>query len=194
MGKRSSFERHPQDFYVTPKVAVRPLIPHLDGQVAGDGFIDTFYEPCAGDGALVRHLLDEGLGCAGASDTTPRGPGIATKDALSLTEGDVAYCDAIITNPPWARDILHPLIERLSSLRPTWLLLDSDWVHTRQAIPYMPRLRTIVSVGRLKWIPHSKMTGKDNCAWHEFVDPETHPFQATAFYGRMSPANGTDAS
>jgi hypothetical protein len=39
MGKRSSFERIPRDFYPTPYAAVPPLIPHLRG-------IRTFAEPC----------------------------------------------------------------------------------------------------------------------------------------------------
>jgi hypothetical protein len=49
MGKRSSFERIPRDFYPTLAAAVPPLIPHLRG-------VRTFAEPCSGDGALVRHL------------------------------------------------------------------------------------------------------------------------------------------
>ena len=49
MGKRSSYERRPADFYPTPRAAVAPLIPHLRG-------VRTFAELCAGDGALVRLL------------------------------------------------------------------------------------------------------------------------------------------
>ena len=55
MGKRSNFERREADFYPTPRAAVLPLIPYLRG-------IRSFAEPCAGDGALVRHL--EGFGLA----------------------------------------------------------------------------------------------------------------------------------
>ena len=51
MGKRSNFERREADFYPTPRPAVLPLIPYLRS-----GGIRTFAEPCAGDGALVRHL------------------------------------------------------------------------------------------------------------------------------------------
>lgn len=81
---------------------------------------------------------------------------------------------------PWDRKLLHPMIERFTSLRPTWMLFDADWVHTKQASPYMPLLRKIVSVGRVKWIPDSKMTGKDNCSWMLFdVDGE-----GCQFYGR----------
>ena len=61
MGKRSNFERRPADFYPTPRAAVMPLIPHLRG-------IRSFAEPCAGDGALVRHLEEFGLRCVYAGD------------------------------------------------------------------------------------------------------------------------------
>lgn len=54
MGKRPNFERREADFYPTPRAAVRPLIPYLRG-------IRSFAEPCAGDGALVRHLESSGL-------------------------------------------------------------------------------------------------------------------------------------
>ena len=57
MGKRSSFERRPGDFYPTPRAAVLPLIPRLRG-------VRTFAEPCCGDGTLVRHLESFGLRCA----------------------------------------------------------------------------------------------------------------------------------
>jgi len=183
MGKRSSFERRPHDYYSTPAEAVDPLVNFFDNGPL-DKVIDTFVEPCAGNGALVKHLRDAGLHCVHQSDIDPQGPRIAARDALTMSRGDFPEADAIITNPPWSRRLLHPLIERLSDVMPTWLLMDADWVHTQQAFPYLPRLRTIVSVGRVRWIPGSKMKGKDNCAWHEFVNPTDHPFQATAFFAR----------
>ena len=54
MGKRSNFERREADFYPTPRAAVVPLIPYLR-------CIRSFAEPCAGNGALVRHLEEFGL-------------------------------------------------------------------------------------------------------------------------------------
>ena len=50
-----------------------------------------------------------------------------------------------------------------------------------QAGPFTRRLRRVVSVGRVKWEPGSKHTGKDNCAWHLFTRPAAMP---AAFYGR----------
>jgi hypothetical protein len=55
MSKRSNFERREADFYPTPANAVLPLIPYL--RVNG---IQTFAEPCCGQGDLVRHLEIDG--------------------------------------------------------------------------------------------------------------------------------------
>lgn len=172
MGKRSDFERIPRDFYPTPPEAVTPLLRHLSPAT-------RYCEPCAGDGALIDALALAGHVCARARDIEPRRDDIERKDALTTLTGNI---DCFITNPPWDRKVLHPLIVHLSDQAPTWLLFDADWIHTRQAAPFLPRLRRIVSVGRVKWIPDSKMTGKDNCAWHLFDRPAAN---ATAtFYGR----------
>ncbi len=171
MGKRSDFARRERDWYPTPAEAVPPLLAHL---APGTRFV----EPCAGDGALIGHLTGAGHVCTFASDIEPRVASIRTLDALTLTGSP----DCFITNPPWDREVLHPLIVHLSDQAPTWLLFDADWVHTRQALPFLPRLRRIVSVGRVKWIPGSKMTGKDNCAWHLFDRPASNT--AAQFYGR----------
>ena len=76
--------------------------------------------------------------------------------------------DFFITNPPWDRKILHPILEKLPMIFPTWLLFDADWMHTKQSSELIKRCVKIVSVGRVKWIENSKMTGKDNCAWYLF--------------------------
>lgn len=174
MGKRSTFERKPRDFYETPKSAVLPLIYHLRPQT-------RFIEPCAGAGKLVSHLEAEGMICAGAWDICPQNGFIQQGDALEL--GDrLRGCDYIITNPPWGRPLLHEMIVNFSDHRPTWLLFDADWIHTRQAAPYLSRLRKIVSVGRVKWIEDSKHTGKDNCCWYLFSAPSQEP---TRIVGRI---------
>lgn len=173
MGKRSDFERRPRDFYPTPATAVAPLLPHLEPAT-------HFAEPCAGDGALIDALTAHGHICLHASDIEPRRAGILQADAL---DGPWSGFDTFITNPPWDRKVLHPLIVHLSDQAPTWLLFDADWIHTRQAAPYLPRLRKVVSVGRVKWIPDSPFTGKDNCAWHLFDKPSDAP---ASLYGRTA--------
>lgn len=159
MGKRSEFERIPRDKYFTPEAAVLPLLPHLD-------YGSMFIEPCAGDGRLIKHLEKHGMSCVWAFDIEPNADWIEQGDALDTDFGGEPDADFIITNPPWDRKLLHPMIEAFSRQLPTWLLFDADWVHTKQSAPYMSYCRKIVSVGRVKWIEDSKMSGKDNVAWH----------------------------
>lgn len=173
MGKRSDFERVERDFYPTPLEAVLPLKAFLKENT-------KFSEPCAGDGRLVKHLESLGHTCIWQSDIEPQSDFIAERSVFDVTETNGA--DVFITNPPWNRKILHPLIEHLSDMAPTWLLFDADWMHTKQSIPYLHRLKKIVSVGRVKWIEDSKSTGKDNCCWYLFH--LTNQLKAAEFYGR----------
>ena len=169
MGKRSNFERNPRDFYPTPKEAVIPLLPHLPEK-------GLFAEPCAGDGRLIEHIEElTGLSGYWMTDIEPHADFIGNGDALT---DKIVGCDICITNPPWDRKILHPLIDNLSNQLPTWLLFDADWMHTKQSVPYIKMCSKIVSVGRIKWF--GNMTGKDNCAWYLF-DREANN---TIFYGR----------
>ena len=175
MGKRSSFERVERDFYRTPFEAVKPLLPHLHSNT-------NFIEPCAGDGALVDHLLRAGHTCVAATDIEPQRSDIGYGDMLAIEPSPTCV---IITNPPWDRKILHPFIERGIDLgMEAWLLFDADWAHTQQSASYMRYCSDIISVGRVKWIPDSKMTGKDNCAWYRFVPTTTQ----TVFHGRAPKA------
>ena len=171
MGKRSSFVRKDRDFYPTPLPAVYPLLPHLDSETA-------FVEPCAGDGALVEHLEAAGHQCLGSSDIEPQ---VEWIDRLDVFDLEKCGGDVFITNPPWDRMILHPLITHLSDMAPTWLLFDGDWAHTKQAVQFLPRLKKVVSVGRVKWIADSSSTGKDNCAWYLFSSQESDQI---LFFGR----------
>jgi hypothetical protein len=184
MGKRSSFERIEKDYYPTiDKRAVEALLPVLietdgvyyDSTVSEDKTV-KYIEPCSGQGHLVDQLSEKGLVCVGATDIE------TGKDALSYTSQEANHADCFITNPPWSRHILHPMIEHLSALLPTWLLFDADWAHTKQSSVLMKeRCTHIVSVGRLIWIPGTTMTGKDNCAWYRF---DINKQQDTIFHGR----------
>ena len=169
MGKRSDFERKPRDFYPTPKEAVIPLLPHLPEK-------GLFAEPCAGDGRLIEHIEElTSLSGYWMTDIEPHADFIGNGDALT---DKIVGCDICITNPPWDRKILHPLIDNLSNQLPTWLLFDADWMHTKQSVPYIKMCSKIVSVGRIKWF--GNMTGKDNCAWYLFDRKANN----TIFYGR----------
>lgn len=173
MGKRSDFDRVERDFYPTPMKAVLPLLPHLEPE-------SWFIEPCAGDGRLIDHLQAHGHKCTWGVDIEPVWPIQRVGDATTM-KYNLDANDYFITNPPWDRKILHPIIENLSNQLPTWLLFDADWMHTKQATSYLPRLEKVVSIGRVKWIEGSKSVGKDNCCWYLFWRENTKP---TQFFGR----------
>ena len=153
------FKRRKQDAYDTPASCVMPLLPHLRG-------VGTFIEPCAGKGQLARVLCAEGLECVRALDVEPRHPGVRHGDALTADFSRL-HADAIITNPPWTREIMHPMIEHFQKFAPTWLLFDADWAHTKQAVPFLDQCTHIVSVGRVSWMENGT-SGLDNCAWYRF--------------------------
>ena len=182
MGKRSTgvFQRRVQDYYPTPEDGVVPLLDHLT--------VGTrFYEPCAGNGHLIGHLEKFGHRCVGASDIANHSDHSGVIVDMAVEHLCPMDCDQFITNPPWSRPALHSIISHLMTLeRVSWLLLDADWAHTKQAVPYLTYCRKIVSVGRLKWIPQTKHVGKDNCAWYLFSPWQpTDPCGPLEFFGRQ---------
>jgi hypothetical protein len=172
MGKRSDFVRKDKDKYYTPEAAVAPLLPHLKPN-------STFFEPCAGDGALIRHLEKAEHTCRYACDIEPEDRRICKRDALEISHVSADY---VITNPPWDRKIMHPIIEHFHKMAPTWLLFDAAWAFTKQSSVFMDYCHAIVTIGRVKWIEGSKMTGKDDCAWYLFDQKRSE--NGTRFYGR----------
>ena len=109
MGKRSNFERR--------EAVVVPLIPYLRG-------IRSFAEPCAGDGALVRHLESSGLRREYVGDTAAAK--IACDRPLRRRRNDHH-------EPALHPELMHRLIAHFQRTAPTWLLLESDWASTREA-------------------------------------------------------------
>ena len=64
------------------------------------------------------------------------------------------------------------MIEHFADFKPTWLLFDADWMHTKQSTPYLSILKKVVSIGRVRWIEGTKSVGKDNCCWYPFIIPK----------------------
>jgi hypothetical protein len=171
MGKRSSFPRRERDNYPTPLSAVLPLLECLPPHT-------KFYEPCRGENDLVGHLTAAGHVLVGSSDEE-----LDARTTQYRIPGDSIF----VSNPPWDRPTLHAILTNLSNQAPAWLLIDADWAHTRQSIPYLPRLRTIVATGRHRWIPGTKFTSKDNACWHLFNKPRPET-RVVNFFGRTESA------
>lgn len=176
MGKRDSgkFERVPNDLYRTwDERAVRPLLPLLEPGT-------PFVEPCAGHGDLIDQLTRAGHRCLAGYDIEPQRHDILTGDATRLRwarPGRAIW----ITNPPWKREILHPIIRNLARQAPLWALFDADWFQTDQSGAIAHEfLHRFVAVGRVRWIEGSTMDGYENCAWYLFdgTRPRPGPIEA----------------
>lgn len=177
MGKRSDFERRDRDFYETWDTrAVIPLGRHLKMHT-------MYHEPCAGNGALIDNLSGIGAICTGANDIEPGRVGIDKLDALKL---DRCVGQMFITNPPWLSTMLLPLVDHLTTLAPTWMLLSADFMHNeyrneakrlgvRPVSQIMRHCRIIQAVGRVQWMRDSDNGAKDNCCWYLFDKIDTLP-------------------
>ncbi len=176
MSKRSSMEKIPRDFYPTTDPSAIPpkLIEFIRGK--------SYASPCYGDGDLEDLLMDVAV-CRWRSDIRKTVGSSKVWDALSLSKHELGRCDIILENPPFSRDVLLPMIDHFTSLKPTWLLLPADMMHNKYFGEYMDRCSRVISVGRLKWFKDSKYTSTDNFAWYFWKKGATTDTD-TVFYGR----------
>ena len=164
-------ERKRNFFYPTidPR-AIPPLLAHIP---AGT----RFAEPCAGAGDLIHLLEAHGLVCDWGLELEPQGSctrnrwPIGVGNALTLTRDDLGDAEVLISNLPWERSWLHPLILHLSAIAPLWSLHDASWAFTKQAARFGPICTDVVAVGRLKWFEGSRYDPPDDCAWYRFHNP-----------------------
>lgn len=168
MTKRAEGKHEPQPrgFHPTPAAAFAPLAPYLE---PGADVI----EPMAGDGSLCNHLFANGQVIVAATDIVPQHPNISQMDVHSYSISNTPAINYFVSNPPWPlpRQNGAPtlaIIETLRVIRPTWLLLPSDFMHNVYARDVMRYCGGLISVGRVKWVPGSADAGFDNCAWYLF--------------------------
>jgi hypothetical protein len=176
VAKRSDFVRVERDYYRTfdPKAgnALRPFIEN----------VEVALEPFAGAGDLTKQFPNITWI---QSDIEPQACFVDEMDAFDWEAESIKDegFDAIISNPPWSRPIMHRAIEHFAPIKPTWFLLDANWVWTKQAKTYIDKYLTdIVTIGRVRWIPDTTMSGKDDCAWFRFSSDKDSP---TRLFGRQ---------
>lgn len=153
MSKRRPQAGPPRDFWPTPYEAVEPLLRVLPEKT-------YFYEPCAGDGALVRHLESAGHKCLDATDIEPRGERI-----MKASAADIFFVGLIITNPPYSRTAFEPIMRFwLEKRAEAWLLVPTDWIANLWTQPLMKRVSKILPVGRVSWLGNG-VGGYENVMW-----------------------------
>ena len=179
MGKREEVKKpkSARDFYATiDPDAVIPLLPYIDGK--------TYAEPCYGKGDLVR-LLGDSAKCLWKSDIHWQKGVNYQRDATTIDLDTFLGIDLIITNPPFSRSVLLPMLDHLvHSGKPVWLLLPADIMHNKYMSHYMDRCDLVLSVGRLCWFPvdNKIVKGVDNYCWYRFGQRVV----STTFEGRVT--------
>jgi hypothetical protein len=156
--------RRKNDWYATPRKAVEPLVAHLPEYA-------SFCEPCAGDGALIRHIVeltDDSIWPKLWFDIEPKSADVYVGNALELNAEKLLGVDLIITNPPFKWDMLQPMLDHLPELKPTWLLLPFGYAANKRMAPYMKICRKVQPIGRVKWIEDSKHSSTEDHAWFLF--------------------------
>lgn len=118
--------RDPRDFYPTPLPSVTPLLPHLPRDVA-------FWEPCAGDGRLIRVLRESGRKADG-SDLFPQHTDAYPMEPTDYLK-DFSRREFVLTNPPFGvafemcQHAIHHAFEFMFLLRLSFLESEErgDW-------------------------------------------------------------------
>ena len=175
MSKRTpGLPQRPRGFWPTPRAAVAPLIPYLPRRA-------RYGEPCAGNGALIEHLLDlwPAGRCVWASDLEPQAPGIDDLAVADITADQARDVDLFITNPPWAvggrrGDPALSIIKHLASIAPTWALLPWDFAANAYFSQIAAMCSDIVPIGRVSWLGNGT-PGKDNACWMRLDAQNRHP-------------------
>ncbi|KAF0182712.1 MAG: methyltransferase [Hyphomonadaceae bacterium] len=151
------------DYWPTPMAAVLPLLPFLPPRT-------RFFEPCAGNGALIDHLVANGHKRYWACDIAPKRGDIITHDAIEYATslqkiGCLDEVDFIITNPPYSESAMLRLLDCLPNFKPSWFLLQAGFVHNKYFAPLKPFLKSVASVGRIKWVEGSRHKSTKDYVW-----------------------------
>ena len=140
-GHQNNTDRDEYDFYPTDPAWVKVLLRH----VTFEGLVT---EPCAGDGAMVKPLIDAGY-IVEASDIRPMAPGIIERNALEIDPAQ-----NIVTNPPYGE--MRPLIDHwlATTEGKVALLVRINFLEAQSRVPLLTGSNTpekvIVVAGRMK--------------------------------------------
>lgn len=164
--KRRRQSADPLERYDTPAWMVRALINEAPQLLTYYG-PDVFFEPCAGNGAIMRVFKTAGRRMIGA-DIEPRNTTVRKIDTLNGRPwpSDVRG-RPVVTNPPFSRgaDVFRAAIDNRAPL--IALLLRLNWlepVDDRADIPAPHRLIILPRIGG-HWFT-GKSTDSITVAWH----------------------------
>ncbi|MBU1432252.1 hypothetical protein KKF91_17075 [Myxococcota bacterium] len=162
------------DFYATPEWAVRAILPFVQEEL-GEGLV---LEPAAGDGAILRVLLDDGLAPQRLRAVELRADGVArVQEVLGVPCQRADFLAwlpqfaprLIITNPPFK--LAFEFAQRAASLvRPDGavaLLVRLGWLSSQRRAPWLRAHPADVFVlpRRPSFTPDGRSDAADYCWW-----------------------------
>ena len=93
---------------------------------------------------------------------------MARRDALTLTQADMADVSCSITNLPFTWSMFEPLCWHLLKLRPLWTLSYAAFLFNARSAPLVEHAELVVPTRRLKWIPGSPDSETKDTCWIKF--------------------------
>ena len=127
LSNRSAIDRNKTDFYATPAEVTVALLDFLESKnLISPGCL--IWEPACGSGAMTEVMLNRGYAILG-TDLYPQDPGIAGEDFLKTC----AYCNWIITNPPFSK-AAEFITHALELGKPCAFLLKSQFWHAKSRL------------------------------------------------------------
>lgn len=166
MQYRSGKEQPPLGFYPTLPSTIEPLLPLLPKRT-------RFIEPCAGDYSLAGYLEQHGHECVFASDLEPRHEEVCVRDAGKHDFRSI-QADMVITNFPYRKQLLKPILENLIPQIDIWMVIYSSWLDTLWAAKFMEHAAIELPIGRARWPLGVEVTdpggaGKRDFSWVLFT-------------------------
>ena len=158
--KTDSALENPKNFWPTPFSAAAPLARALPPAT-------QYQELCGGDGRLIGSLFAFGHVCVHAVDLEPRSSMVGLGDGRFALPGVT-----IVTNPPFAWELLQPLLDAWVGRNETWLLLPWDMTCNLTMNQYARHIDRQLPLGRVSWLDNGK-GGFENYGWFRFaVEPQ----------------------
>ena len=166
----SGYDRLPHNFYPTPNWVTEALLKHVTLR-------SPVWEPCCGDGAMVRVLERAGHKVV-ATDLVDRGFGRGGIDFFECTAFP-AGCRTMVTNPPYGdggeitkstnaslamqKFVSHALDLTVRASGQLALLVRFQWMAGKKAsklISSGPLCRVVVLTRRIQWFDNGESTNQ----------------------------------
>lgn len=145
---RMNNERHPEDLYETPSVAVDALLQHETPS-------DRILEPSAGKGAIAKRLRHHDLAVVAYDLHDWYGAEGVEPGIDFLAQSDTRKCKSIIMNPPFKDADAH--VRHALAILPQhgtlYVLLRLTWIAAKKRRDLLSHIDKIVMCGRLKMLP-----------------------------------------